>query len=624
MNLKWLLARLTHERRKLFTVGLLASTNVAALIAGPLILAGIINALFTGAIGMTLPQGLSAAEAEAQLRADGRGSYADVVAGADAVPGVGIDFGTVGTLLAVLVIVYAISALGTWTQAAAVNNLTQRAMNRLRADIESHIHRLPVAYFDTAARGQMLTKVTADIDNVSSVFTPLFVKLPGAVLTVVALLVVMPIISWKLTLVVLASIPLIILAGVLIAKRSRPHFRDQMEATARLTSQIDESYAQLHTLRVYGAQNRARDEFEATTERLARSSRTAQSYAGSVSPVLQAITAFGYLTVAIVGAIQVVGGSLTVGQVQAFVSFSRMFSQPVNELTSMMAQLQAGLVSLGRIKSLLAEPVEDAPAIEDSAKQTIGRHSAPPAIAFDKVRFGYRRSTEDDTKTIDVIKDLSMEVEAGSTVAVVGPTGAGKTTLTNLLLRLYDPSSGSVLVDGEPINTAPRSYVRGQAAMVTQDRWLFTGTIAENIAFGNPSATRADIEEAARESHALQIVEALPEGFDTVIGDGGTTLSEGQMQLLTIARAMIARPRILVLDEATSAVDSRTELLIARALEALTTRTTTIVVAHRLSTIREADSIAVIEDGVVAEQGTHDELLARQGRYSVMYKSQFE
>jgi ATP-binding cassette subfamily B protein len=459
---------------------------------------------------------------------------------------------------------------------------------------------------------------------VSSVFTPLFVKLPGAVLTVVALLVVMPIISWKLTLVVLASIPLIILAGVLIANRSRPHFRDQMEATARLTSQIDESYAQLHTLRVYGAQNRARDEFEATTERLARSSRTAQSYAGSVSPVLQAITAFGYLTVAIVGAIQVVGGSLTVGQVQAFVSFSRMFSQPVNELTSMMAQLQAGLVSLGRIKSLLAEPIEDAPAIEDSAKQTIGRHSAPPAIAFDKVRFGYRRSTEDDTKTVDVIKDLSLEVEAGSTVAVVGPTGAGKTTLTNLLLRLYDPSSGSILVDGEPITTAPRSYVRGQAAMVTQDRWLFTGTIAENIAFGNPSATRADIEEAARESHALQIVEALPEGFDTVIGDGGTTLSEGQMQLLTIARAMIARPRILVLDEATSAVDSRTELLIARALEALTTRTTTIVVAHRLSTIREADSIAVIEDGVVAEQGTHDELLARQGRYSVMYKSQFE
>jgi ATP-binding cassette subfamily B protein len=624
MNLTWLLARLSHERRTLVTVGLLASTNVAALVAGPLMLAGIIDALFTGAIGMTLPAGLTNAEAVAQLLAEGRGSYADVVAGADAVPGVGIDFGTVGTLLAVLVVVYVFGALGNWVQASAVNNLTQRAMNRLRADIETHIHRLPVAYFDTATRGQMLTKVTGDIDNVSSVFTPLFVKLPGAVLTVIALMIVMPIISWQLTLVVLATIPVIITAGVLIAKRARPHFQDQWESTSELTSHIDERYTQLHTLRVYGAQERSRAEFEQITDQLARSSRTAQSYAGSISPVLQAITTLGYLSVAIVGAIQVLGGSLTVGQVQAFVSFSRMFSQPVNDLTAMMAQLQSGLVSLGRVRSLLDEPAENAPAVDDVAPVTIGRHASPPDIAFDKVRFGYRQSTDDSDTTIDVINDLTLTVAAGSTVAVVGPTGAGKTTLTNLLLRLYDPSSGSVRLDGEPVESASRSTVRGQAAMVSQDRWLFTGTIADNIAFGHPEATRTDIERAARESHVWQIVEALPDGFDTVIGDGGTTLSEGQMQLITIARAMIARPRVLVLDEATSAVDSRTELLIARALETLTQRTTTIVVAHRLSTIRGADSIAVIEGGALVEQGTHTELLANEGRYAVMYKSQFE
>ncbi|WP_207837824.1 ABC transporter ATP-binding protein [Williamsia soli] len=624
MNLKWLLARLTHDRRRLLAVGALASAGVALLISGPLILAGIINQIFAGAISMTLPEGLTNAEAVARLRAEGRGTFADVVQGAGSVPGAGIDFTVVARLLAVLVAVYVLGALANWLQARTVNNITQRAMNRLRADIETHVHRMPVAYFDTAARGTTLSKVTSDIDNVSSVFSPLFVKLPGAVLTLLALLIVMPVMSWLLTLVVIASIPIIVIAGVVIAKRARPHFQSQWAATETLTSRIDESYAQLHTLRVYGAQARARAEFEEITTELARSSRAAQSYAGSISPVLQAITAFSYLTVAIVGALQVIAGSLTVGQVQAFVSFSRMFSQPVNDLTAMMSQLQSGLVSLGRIRSLLEEPIEDRPAVDEPVPATFGRHSFPPAVDFDSVRFGYRKSTDDAAKYVDVINDLTLHVDAGSTVAVVGPTGAGKTTLTNLLLRLYDPSSGTIRVDGDGIESGPRALVRNQAAIVTQDRWLFTGTIAENIAFGHPAATRADIEAAARDSHVLQMTEALPDGFDTVIGDGGTTLSEGQMQLITIARAMVAHPRILVLDEATSAVDSRTELLIARALETLKKRTTTIVVAHRLSTIREADSIAVVEDGVVTEQGTHTELLAREGRYAVMYKSQFE
>lgn len=623
MNLKWLLARLTRERRRLLTVGALASASVVLLISGPLILAGVINQVFAGAISMTLPEGLTNAEAVDRLRSEGRSNFADVVQGAHAVPGAGIDFGIVSTLLAVLVAVYALNALANWLQARTVNDITQRAMKRLRSDIETQVHRMPIAYFDTAARGTMLSKVTSDIDNVSSVFSPLFVKLPGAVLTLLALLIVMPVISWLLTLVVIASIPLIVVAGVVIAKRARPHFQKQWEATETLTSRIDESYAQLHTLRVYGAQDRARTEFEEITTELARSSRSAQSYAGSISPVLQAITALSYLTVAIVGALQVVAGSLNVGQVQAFISFSRMFSQPVNDLTAMMSQLQSGLVSLGRIRALLEEPIEDRPAVDEPVSTSFGRHSFPPAIDFDKVRFGYRKDS-DDAGFVDVINDLSLHIDAGSTVAVVGPTGAGKTTLTNLLLRLYDPSSGTIQVDGDAIESGPRALIRNQAAIVTQDRWLFTGTIAENIAFGHPAATRADIEAAARDSHVLQMVEALPDGFDTVIGDGGATLSEGQMQLITIARAMVGHPRILVLDEATSAVDSRTELLIARALETLKQRTTTIVVAHRLSTIREADSIAVVEDGVVTEQGTHDELLAREGRYAVMYKSQFE
>ena len=624
MNLKWLLARLGHERQKLVLVGLVAFTNVVTLIAAPLILAGIINQIFSGSIGMALPGGQTTDEAVARLRSEGRNEYADVVRGADAVPGVGIDFDTVWKLLAALVVVYAIGSLGNWVQASMVNSITQRAMNRMRADIEQHIHRLPVAYFDTAARGQMLTKVTADIDNVSSVFSPLFVKLPGAVLTMVALLVVMPIISWQLSLVVLASIPLIVAFGVLIAKRARPHFQDQWEATTNLTTHIDESYAQLHTLRVYGAQKRARDDFEEITAGLARSSRSAQSFSGSILPVLQAITTLTYLTVAVVGAFQVLAGSLNVGQVQAFVSFSRMFSQPLNDLTAMMSQLQSGLVSLGRIRSLLEEPTEDAPAIDEVTPENVGRHTEPPAIDFDKVRFGYRQSSDDENRTVDVINDLSLHIDSGSTVAIVGPTGAGKTTLTNLVLRLYDPSSGSVQLDGLPLEQAPRSFVRNQSAIVTQDRWVFTGTIADNIAFGRPDATRAAIEQAARDSHVAQFIDTLADGYDTIIGDGGTALSEGQLQLITIARAMIAEPRILVLDEATSAVDSRTELLIARALETLQDRTTTIVVAHRLSTIREADSIAVVEAGVVTEQGTHTELLKQGGRYAIMYKSQFE
>lgn len=624
MNLKWLLNRLTHERRKLATVGVLASAGVALLIAGPLLLAGIINQVFAGSISTTLPDGLTNAQAVAQLRAEGRDSYADVVQGAGAVPGAGIDFDVVWQLLAVLVTVYAIGAAVNWLQARTVNNMTQQAMNRLRTDIETHIHRMPVAFFDTSTRGSMLTKVSSDIDNVSSVFSPLFIKLPGAVLTLVALLVVMPVISWQLTLVVLASIPVILVAGVLMAQRARPHFEDQWQATENLTSRVDESYAQLHTLRVYGAEERARSEFEEITADLARASRTAQSYAGSILPVLQSITAFSYLTVAIVGALQVLSGTLTVGQVQAFVSFSRMFSQPLNDLTAMMSQLQSGLVSLGRIRALLNEPTEDAPAVDETASTTFGRHSFPPEIDFEKVRFGYRRSSQGDEEMVDVIQDLTLHVPSGATVAIVGPTGAGKTTLTNLLLRLYDPSSGSIKVDGDPIESKPRVAVRVQAAIVTQDRWLFTGTIADNIAFGHPGATRADIEAAARDSHVQQFVDALPDGYDTIIGHDGASLSEGQMQLITIARAMVGHPRILVLDEATSAVDSRTELLIQRALETLQQRTTSIVVAHRLSTIRDADIIAVVEDGVVTEQGTHAELLETQGRYSIMYKSQFE
>ncbi|ORM32813.1 ABC transporter ATP-binding protein [Williamsia sp. 1135] len=624
MNSKWLVARLADERRKLWGVGALASINVLVLIAGPLVLAAIINELFAGAISMTLPDGLTNAEAVAQLRADGRGTFADVVEGAGVVPGSGVDFAKVWLQFTLLVVLDGLGPLGTWIQARTINNITQRAMYRLRADIEGHVHRMPVAYFGAAGRGQMLTKVTSDVDNVSSIFSPLFVKLPTAVLTLLALLVVMPVISWKLTLVVLATLPVIVGAGVLIAKRARPHFQDQWEATSRLTGHIDETYPQINTLRVYGAQTRAREEFEEITADLARSSRTAQSFAGSISPVLQAITAFGYLSVAIVGALQVLTGSLTVGQVQAFVSFSRMFSQPVNELTAMIASLQSGLVSLGRIRALLSEPIEDAPAVDDPMSMTFGRHSVPPEIDFDKVQFGYRRSSKGEEQVVDVINDLTLHVPSGATLAVVGPTGAGKTTLTNLLLRLYDPSSGSIRVDGDPIEPGPRAAIRSQTAIVTQDRWLFSGTIADNIAFGRPGATRTDIEAAARDSHVQHFVDSLPDGFDTVIGHDGASLSEGQMQLITIARAMIGRPRILVLDEATSAVDSRTELLIQRALETLQQRTTSIVVAHRLSTIRDADLIAVVEDGVVTEQGTHDELLARGGKYAVMYKSQFE
>jgi ATP-binding cassette subfamily B protein len=508
--------------------------------------------------------------------------------------------------------VYLFSSVFGWLQARILNGIVQRAMHRLRLQVEEKIHRLPLSYFDRVQRGELLSRVTNDVDNIGQTMQQTLSQLVISLLTVVGVLAMMFIISPLLAVIALVTIPLTILITVVIAKRSQKLFVQQWKTTGILNARVEETFSGHSIVKVFGHQKEVEAEFRAENEELYRSSFGAQFLSGIIMPAMMFVGNLVYVAIAVVGGLQVAAGLLSIGDVQAFIQYSRQFTQPLSQLGSMANLLQSGVASAERVFELLDEE-EQAP--DDEPAQT-----PPPSasrLEFEDVSFRY---VEDQP----LIEGLSLAATPGSTVAIVGPTGAGKTTLVNLIMRFYDVDAGRITLDGVDTLHMTRDDLRSRTGMVLQDTWLFSGTIRENIAYGRPDASEEEIVAAATAAYVDRFVHALPEGYDTLLDDEATNLSVGERQLVTIARAFLADPRILILDEATSSVDTRTELLIQRAMSRLRADRTAFVIAHRLSTIRDADLILVMEDGTIVEQGSHDELLAEKGAYWRLYNAQFE
>ncbi|HEY8588034.1 MAG TPA: ABC transporter ATP-binding protein [Naasia sp.] len=608
---KRLLGRLSPERLLVSAVIALGVVSVVLAVIGPKLLGDATNIIFEGVISSQLPAGATKEEVIAGLEASGDTERADLLRGMVLTPGAGIDFSALQIVLGVALLLYVASSVFSWLQGYILNGITQRTVYRLREEVEDKLHRLPLSYFDRTPRGELLSRVTNDIDNVSQSLQQTLSQLLNSLLTVLGILVMMFVLSPLLALIALITIPLTVLVTAVIAKRSQKLFVAQWAHTGELNAQIEEAYTGHALVKVFGRHREVRARFGAKNDELFEASFGAQFVSGIIMPATTFIGNLVYVVIAVVGGLMVAGGTMRLGDVQAFIQYSRQFTQPLSQLGSMANLLQSGVASAERVFQLLD-------AEEQSADPVAGR--APTAatgrLAFEHVAFRY-----DPAKPL--LEDVSFVAEPGQTVAIVGPTGAGKTTLVNLLLRFYELDGGRITLDGVDIATMPRAELRARTGMVLQDTWLFAGSIRDNIAYGRPDATEDEIHDAAREAYVDRFVHSLPLGYDTLLEDEGGNVSAGEKQLITIARAFLARPSLLILDEATSSVDTRTELLVQRAMRSLRANRTSFVIAHRLSTIRDADLILVMESGAIVEQGTHDELLAAGGAYSRLYEAQF-
>lgn len=600
-----LLKRLAPQRSLTALVIALAVGGIAIGVIGPRILGHATDLLFNGVIGRELPAGLSKDQAIEAARARGDGTFADLLSGMNVVPGRGVDFTAVAHTLMLALSLYLVAALLVWLQARILNVVVQRTMAAMRTEIEHKVHRLPLSYVDGRQRGELLSRVTNDVDNVQSSLAMTISQLLTSLITVVAVLAMMLTISPLLALITVLTVPLSLLATRTIARRSQKLFVAQWTNTGRLNAHIEETYSGFTVVKTYGHRAAAAERFTELNGEVYRASLGAQFLSGLVSPATTFIGNLSYVAVAVVGGIQVATGQITLGSIQAFIQYVRQFNQPLTQVASMYNSLQSGIASAERIFDLLDAPEESAEPTAAAPASGAGR------VEFEHVCFGYRSDTP-------VIEDLSLIAEPGSTVAIVGPTGAGKTTLVNLLMRFYDIDTGRITIDGVDIASLPRQVLRARIGMVLQDTWLFGGTIYDNIAYGRPGATVDEVYEAARTAHVERFVQTLPDGYDTRVGDDGGAISAGEKQLITIARAVLARPALLILDEATSSVDTRTELLIQQAMAELRRDRTSFIIAHRLSTIRDADQILVMEAGRIVERGTHAELLERHGEYWAM------
>ncbi|BDY26172.1 ABC transporter ATP-binding protein [Mycolicibacterium mageritense] len=592
---------LVPQRGLAIAVIVLGVAGIAIGVIGPRILGHATDLLFNGVIGRELPVGITKEQAVEAARARGDTAFADLLSGMNVVPGHGVDFGAVARTLALALGLYLIAALLVWLQARLLIVAVQRTMLTLRAAVEDKIHRLPLSYFDSRQRGEVLSRVTNDVDNIQTSVSMTISQLMTAVLTVFAVLVMMLTISPLLTLLTVVTVPLSLWVTRWITRRSAKLFVAQWRNTGRLNAHIEETYSGFTIVKTFGHRAAARQRFAELNGDVFEASFAAQFFSGLVSPATMFVGNLSYVAVAVVGGLQVATGQITLGSIQAFIQYVRQFNQPLTQIAGMYNTLQSGVASAERVFELLdtAEEPPDAPARLDIHA---GR------VEFEQVNFGYRPDTP-------VIEELSLVAEPGSTVAIVGPTGAGKTTLVNLLMRFYDVDSGRILIDGTDISTVDRQSLRSSIGMVLQDTWLFGGTIYNNIAYGRPEADPDDVIAAAKAAYVDRFVHSLPDGYDTQVNDDGGAISAGEKQLITIARAFLARPQLLVLDEATSSVDTRTELLIQHAMTELRRDRTSFIIAHRLSTIRDADLILVMDAGRIVERGTHAELVARHGRY---------
>lgn len=607
---KRLLGLLAPYKMALTAVFVMNAASVVLAVYAPRVMGRAMDVIFSGAMSKYMPPGTTKEQAIEDLRAAGQDRFADMASAMELTPGSGIDFDRLGQLIVLVVALYAAASLLMWAQGAILNKLTMRAVFNLRERVEAKINHLPLRYFDTRQRGDVMSRTTNDVDNVQQALQQSLSSLFNAILTVVGILVMMFAISWQLALVALLAIPLTGLVMGLVGTRSQKQFTTQWKATGDVNGHVEESFSGHDVAVIFGRTDELRQTFDERNNELAGAAQKAQFLANSMHPTMQFISYLSYVAIAVLGGVKVASGKLTLGDATAFIQYSRQFNQPLGEIAGMMQMLQSGVASAERVFELL--DAEEEPA--DSA-QTLMDGRAEGLVEFRDVSFSY---TDEP-----LIQDLNLRVEPGQTAAIVGPTGAGKTTLVNLIMRFYDVDSGRVTLDGVDIRDCSREELRNQIGMVLQDAVLFKGTIMDNIRYGRLDATDEEVIEAAKATYVDRFVRSLPDGYDTEVDQDGGSVSAGERQLITIARAFLSQPALLILDEATSSVDTRTEVMVQQAMHALRSNRTSFVIAHRLSTIRDADVIVVMENGQIVEQGSQAELVAKQGAYWRLHKSQF-
>ncbi len=594
----------------LLVVGMTIGSVILAVI-GPKLLGNATTMVFEGAVASTLPAGVPLDTIVASLRAQGQTTQADMLAAMDIVPGTGVDFTALAQLLALIGVLYLVSSLLSWAAAWIMAGVTQSTIYELRAEVDRKIGRLPLRYFDQHARGDLLSRVTNDIDNVSNTLQQVLTQLITSVLTVIGVLAIMFWMSPLLAVIALLTVPLSFVVTMVIARRSQQQFTAQWEWTGQLNGHVEQMFTGHDLVKVFGHADRAVEEFDALNARMYESSFRAQFVSGIIQPAMMFISNLNYVLISVIGGIQVANGLMPLGDVQAFIQYARQFQMPITQIAAVVNLMQSGIASAERVFEFLdAQDESPDPAAPAEPGPVRGR------VAFEGVSFRYVPDTP-------LIRDLDLVVEPGQSCAIVGPTGAGKTTLVNLLMRFYDVDGGRITLDGVDTRDMARDGLRGSFGMVLQDTWLFSGTIRENIAYGAADATEEQVMAAARAAYVDHFVRTLPDGYDTVLDDEASNVSAGEKQLITIARAFLSDPAILILDEATSSVDTRTELLVQKAMARLREGRTSFVIAHRLSTIRDADTILVMEDGAIVEQGDHATLLGADGAYARLYQSQF-
>jgi ATP-binding cassette, subfamily B, multidrug efflux pump len=611
-TLRRLLARLRPERARLAAAGLLGVTSVGFMVAGPKILGTATNILFDGIIGQRLPAGMTQAQAIALLRAHGEGQLASMLAGMSITPGVGVDVARLGQVLGLAALVYLLGAAFNFGQGFIMAGVTQRAVYGLRREVEDKLARLPLRYFDSHPHGDVLSRVTNDIDNLTTTIQQGLSQLLTSVLTIAGVLGMMFWISPLLAAVCVIVVPLALVVTFVIARRSQVQFAAQWDETGALNGLVEETHTGHALVRVFGQGQAVIDQFGRQNRRMYEASFRAQFLSGIIQPSIQALSNLNYVVIAVIGGYWVASGRISLGDITAFIQYSRQFTMPITQIASQMNMLQSGLASAERVFEFLDAPEEPA----ERAAESCGRAPVAGRVTLEHVSFRY----EPDKP---LIEDFSLDALPGQTVAIVGRTGAGKTTVVNLLMRFYEIGSGRITLDGTDYRDLTRDQVRRCFGMVLQDTWLFAGTIRENIRYGRQDATDEEVVAAARAARADYFIRTLPDGYDTVLDEEASNISSGQRQLLTIARAFLADPPVLILDEATSNVDTRTEVLIQDAMAKLRQGRTSFVIAHRLSTIRNADTIVMMADGRIVEQGDHEDLLRRRGAYYDLYTSQF-